>query len=230
MRKKVCSCCLSLIMVTTVFGCGSSNLENVVNDEVAEVYESEKNASNDEVYVVEEIKSEEESDEAEITSEETEEIVDEDVATTQTSGFVMTNALDGNVSKEDFKINLNGNEVQMGIDINTLIPSIGEPDIFSSARSCIDDGEEKQYVYGGYTIYTYPNQNQDIIYLIEFDENAVTDANIGIGSTKEDVEKAYGQEYSTMGDYILYNYGDLSCISFQYTDGVVTYLDMYYKE
>lgn len=160
-----------------------------------------------------------------------EEIVEAETTKEEESKPVLAdNALDGKVTLDDFRIVINGTEVVVGTDINTLLTMLGEPDAYTHAKSCIDEGEEKSYSYGGYVLNTYPAGEKDIIYLIEFGSGAVTDANIGIGSSVNDVERAYGTACENMGQFIVYETAEFADLSFQYENGIVSYIDMYYRE
>ena len=216
-----------LTLTFSVVGCGNSQ-ESIEEDkkETVEVTEEEIATSNivktTETVTEEstEVKEEKESDN------QNEEVEIQKAIVTEAPE---PNDLDGKIGLEDFRIIINNCEVKLGTDINEIKEYIGEPDVYSSARSCIDDGEEKQYVYGGYTIYTYPDGSKDIIYLVEFSTDAVTDANIGIGSKRNDVEMAYGTEYTEMNQYTIYEVNENASISIQYENDTVSYLDMYYR-
>lgn len=223
MKSKVVSSILVLLMVAQICGCGANNNEILSQKDIY--------VENETVVEKNEVEKEEEIIQVtEVAPEITEEIEDEKVATSEKNSTLELNALDGKVTKEDFRVIINNVEVLFGTDINTILPALGEPDSFSSARSCMDDGEEKTYTFGGYTIITYPDGDKDIIDLMEFYDDAVTDANIGVGSTREEVEKAYGTVYEVMGDNIIYEISIEKAITIQYEKDKVVWLDMYYRE
>ena len=75
------------------------------------------------------------------------------------------------------------------------LKALGEPKSYTESASCAFEGKDKTYGYGGYYITTYPNGDKDYIYTAWFEDDSVTTAEgIYIGSTKADVEAAYGAD------------------------------------
>lgn len=138
-----------------------------------------------------------------------------------------TTDADGKVSKEDFAIVVNGIKIELGTDINEVIEQLGEPDDYVQARSCLHEGDDKIYTYGGIVIYTYPQGKKDIVYIVEYTGEEKTPAGIGLGSTMVDLEKAYGNKYVEDAFYTVYELEENATISIQFEKEKVIYIEFY---
>ncbi len=134
---------------------------------------------------------------------------------------------DGAVTVEDLAILVGNVLVQTGVDMNTLLEQLGTPDDFVQARSCLYDGDDKVYTYGGIAVYTYPNGAEDIVYLIEVSGNEKLLSNVGVGSAVAEVTEAYGSDYAEFGMMIAYDLSDTASISFQIDNDTVTFIEIY---
>lgn len=134
---------------------------------------------------------------------------------------------DGKVTKEDFVVIVNDVSIGLGTDINEVIEQLGEPDDYVQARSCLHDGDDKIYTYGGIIIYTYPQGKRDIVYIVEYTGEEKTPSGIGLGSTIEDLKEAYGNEYVDDGFYTTYELDTDATISFQLENQEVIYIEFY---
>ena len=121
-------------------------------------------------------------------------------------------------------------------DFAPLKAALGEPDEEFDAPSCVFQGEDKEFIYGGSSIFTNPLGDLDVWYEVYIlDEGFETVRGIAIGSSREDVIAAYGEGYY-MEDEFTMTYsvsgieGDFEspCIMFGLTDGVVSLIDIYY--
>lgn len=90
---------------------------------------------------------------------------------------------------------VNGVKVEMNADALATVNALGEAKSYTEEASCAFDGLDKTYGYGGYFISTYPDGNKDYIYSAWFvDDSVTTEEGIYIGSTKAEVESAYGAD------------------------------------
>lgn len=131
------------------------------------------------------------------------------------SNSVTKTEADGKVTQDDFAVSLNGVKVALGDDINCLLEQLGKPDSFNQGKSCLNDGYDKIYTYGGITITTYPCDKKDIVNIIEMDGEEATLSGIKKGSTKQEIIAAYGNEYEEDLSYITYTFGDSEEIGFK---------------
>lgn len=135
---------------------------------------------------------------------------------------------DGKVSEEDFAVKINDVKITFGEDINDYLDELGEADSYTEARSCLYDGYDKVYEYGGITLYTYPSGKKDIVYIAEYNGEESTLSGIRIGSTKKEVLAAYGEDYAEDTLYLTYEYGEnAATISFQFENDKVSYIEIY---
>ena len=134
---------------------------------------------------------------------------------------------DGKVTKEDFAVVVNDIRIELGTDINEIVEQLGEPDDYIQARSCLHDGDDKIYTYGGIVIYTYPQGKNDVVYIVEYIGEEKTPSGIGLGSTLTDLEEAYGCDYLEDAFYTTYELGANATISFQFENEEIVYIEFY---
>lgn len=87
----------------------------------------------------------------------------------------------------------NGVKVEFDVPAKAVLDAIGGDPSYEESASCAFEGLDKTYGYGGYFITTYPNGDKDYIYSAWFVDDSITTAEgIYVGSSKADVEAAYG--------------------------------------
>lgn len=134
---------------------------------------------------------------------------------------------DGKVDDTDFAVTLGDVTIKLGEDMNLWLASLGEPDTYFHAKSCLYDGEDKIYEYGDMVLYTFPSGKKDILYIAEYNGDEATLSGIKAGSTKEEVIAAYGQGYTEAMGFITYEYEENASISLKIKDNLVTYIELY---
>ena len=76
-----------------------------------------------------------------------------------------------------------------------IIAKLGEPVKYTESASCAFEGLDKSYYYGSFYLETYPQGDKDFVSGWWFaDDSVTTPEGIYIGSSKADVEKAYGTD------------------------------------
>ncbi len=97
----------------------------------------------------------------------------------------------------------------MNAEFAPLLDYIGEPASYFEAASCAFEGLDKTYTYSDMEIITYPDEDVDYIASVRLlTGNVATPEGIAIGSSKDDVVAAYGEEYESFGDQYSYVDGD----------------------
>ena len=99
------------------------------------------------------------------------------------------------VDEEGYVFEYNGVKVRVNTNANDVIPQLGDDYYYFEADSCAGVGKSKTYTYGNqsFVISTVPVGDFDLITNITlFDDTVTTPEGIYIGSTKDDVIKAYG--------------------------------------
>jgi len=135
-------------------------------------------------------------------------------------------AEEGSVEESDFAVIVKGVTIPLGGDMSNYEASLGEPDDFSSAKSCTEAGDDKVYTYGGTVIYTYVTNGADIISIIEITGSETLVSGLHIGSTKEEAIAAYGSAYTEEGAEWLYEMGNKT-IGLQMANDKVAFIELF---
>ena len=120
------------------------------------------------------------------------EVTSSDTSSTESSASSEESKPSGNKSGA---FTVSGQTLEIGMNLTeNVVTKLGDAIDIQSAPSCHFDGEDTIYVYDNYSLYTYADGDKDVLYLIEISAEGVTTADgIGIGSTYDDVKKAYGE-------------------------------------
>ena len=111
--------------------------------------------------------------------------------------------------------------IAMNADAAPILEELGEWENYVETTSCAFKGLDKTYSYPGFDLYTYPLNGKDNVNSVYFvDDTVSTPEGIHIGSTKEEMEAAYGTDYEE--EFGAYTYTkDKSKLQFLVTDGVI---------
>ncbi|MCR5809137.1 MAG: hypothetical protein K6G56_06200 [Clostridiales bacterium] len=106
----------------------------------------------------------------------------------------------------DMAVVINGVTYPIHSDVKDILAALGDGYEYSETISCTRNGMEKTYEYDGIRIDTLPEMDgSDIIGLIVLTgEGFVTPRNIGVGSTREEVIAAYGDNFFDDGYVLTY--------------------------
>ena len=112
-------------------------------------------------------------------------------------------------------------DTAMNADAAPILEGLGEWENYAETTSCAFKGLDKTYSYPGFDLYTYPLNGKDNVNSVYFvDDTVSTPEGIHIGSTKEEMEAAYGTDYEE--EFGAYTYTkDQSRLQFLVTDGVI---------
>ncbi|MGI6162245.1 MAG: hypothetical protein ACOYJD_09550 [Christensenellales bacterium] len=138
--------------------------------------------------------------------------------------------------EKDMGITVDGTWYPIYQDAAPLLASIGEDYELFAAPSCLFTGEDKEFSYDSCSVFTNPDGDKDIWYIIDLkDATYSTSRNIRVGNTADDLISAYGEKYYWESDYqMVYSIsniqGDLTspCIMFDLEDDVITKIGIYY--
>lgn len=127
--------------------------------------------------------------------------------------------------KESYSFTYNGTKIALHGDMAPVLEALGEPKTYTESTSCAFEGLDKVYGYGSFNIETYPKDGKDYISNVYFkddiDEKVVNEQGIRVGSSQEDVEKAYGTAgYNGTNAYVMHK-GD-GTLTIIVKDGAVT--------
>lgn len=99
----------------------------------------------------------------------------------------------GSFSASDAVIEFNSVKIKPDDDFSRIKASLGKPDEEYSSPSCLYDGDDKTFIYGGVTIYTYPSGDKDKVLETEVASgSAKTPKGLKIGLSVDEVTKLYG--------------------------------------
>lgn len=133
---------------------------------------------------------------------------------------------DARVDESDFAADIQGTLVKLDEEINELMNALGEPDSFVETVRNPRIGSDKTYTYDGIVISTNPQNGKDIVSRIQYHGKEKTLSGIGIGSTRADIEAAYGIDYLIDPDYIIYTYGENAKLCFRMKDEECEYIEL----
>ena len=130
----------------------------------------------------------------------------------------------------DFYFAYNGSTLAPLDDATEIVSVFGDPVVFYSATSCYAEGDDKQYDYNGFSVYTYPDGGKDIVSIIELNDDTVsTPKGAKIGMTLSEVESLYGTDHTSEGLTEVY-YLDNGCsLAFTLENGIVTLIEYLYN-
>lgn len=108
-------------------------------------------------------------------------------------------------ASDDMAITVNGTVLKVHCDMNDVIALIGTTDNYSESISCTRNGYEKTYRYDGLRVDTLPTDDGDIVGLFVISgEGYTTVRGIGVGASRDEVIKAYGDRFFDDGYYTIY--------------------------
>lgn len=96
-------------------------------------------------------------------------------------------------TKDNYVFTYFGTEIMIDVEATDIVADLGTPKNYTEETSCAFEGLDKTYFYGSFYLSTYPMGDKDFVYSVWFaDDSVATAEGIRIGSTKAQVESAYG--------------------------------------
>ena len=97
--------------------------------------------------------------------------------------------------EQNFSFQYKGVTISLHDAAEPIIAKLGEPVKYTESASCAFEGLDKSYYYGSFYLETYPQGDKDFVSGWWFaDDSVTTPEGIYIGSSKAEVEKAYGTD------------------------------------
>lgn len=126
---------------------------------------------------------------------------------------------------DNYVFKYNDVEVIPGEDSTSVIAALGEAKSYDEEDiGCGNNEMSKVYGYSGFQIKTYPDGGKDFIDTVIIKNDTVsTPEGITIGSSRDDVIKVYGEDYTERGDGIIYANGKIT-LNIVIRDGSVSSL------
>ncbi|WP_297378106.1 hypothetical protein [uncultured Helcococcus sp.] len=127
-----------------------------------------------------------------------------------------------NDSTNAYTFEANGVKFTTGDKTQIALDALGKYNETLSAPSCAFEGEDTVYKYDGLEIYSYDKNGEEYISGIFLLEDTSTPEGLKIGSSKEDMIKLYGEDFTeNIGSYT-YNDGKTNFIVVINDDKVVS--------
>jgi hypothetical protein len=138
--------------------------------------------------------------------------------------------------EKDMGVTVGGTWYPILQDAAPLISALGSDYELFAAPSCLFEGEDKEFAYENLSVFTNPDGEKDIWYIIDLKDGTYSTARgIHVGSTKDELIAAYGEKYYMESDYqMVYSIsgvkGDLAspCIIFDLQHNKVSKISIYY--
>ena len=136
------------------------------------------------------------------------------------------NDKNGEQSSVSFYMNYGDVKIELLADANAVIEKLGAASSESEMGACGDQGTVTKYVYDNIELFVLKNGGNATVDQITFKSDLVkTPEGITIGSSKDDVIKAYGEGYAKCTDTeIRYTSGNKN-LKLQLRDGSVVGID-----
>lgn len=105
----------------------------------------------------------------------------------------------------------NGVRIDVDAEASSIVQALGEPVSYFEAASCVFDGQDKMYTYGGFELDTYPTDGKDFVAAVIFrDDSVATPEGIMIGDSMDALRQVYGEPASATGNLIIYEAGNMA--------------------
>ena len=122
----------------------------------------------------------------------------------------------GASSDKEYSVTYNGIDLDVGADAKTLLPKLGNPE-GEVGEACGTDEKDVIYTLVGVEIETHVKGEDEIVRQIKItNDSQKTEKGITIGSSKDDVIKAYGKSYKEGSTGALRYEGEGSAIEFHF--------------
>lgn len=120
---------------------------------------------------------------------------------------LLVTACGGGDSKDDmYALTIDGVTIKGNTKVQQYLDKLGDDYEYSESISCAYDGLDKIYTYDNFSIYTYPQGDQDYVLEVEvLGGSYTTGKGIKIGSSRAEVIKVYGDKYLEDGILLYYN-------------------------
>lgn len=115
--------------------------------------------------------------------------------------------------------------------VDPLITALGSDYSYHESPSCAYIGLDKCYVYKGFSIYTYPDENavDHVLQIVLTDDSLSTPEGLIIGDTAEKVIELYGNDYAESDGSYAYTLGKTTLTIIVKNDKVVS-IQYYYTD
>ena len=121
--------------------------------------------------------------------------------------------------------------IAMDMDMEKVLATLGEPKKYFEAASCAFEGLDKTYTYDHFQVTTYPMEDKDLVNgVLLLDDMIATPEGLSVGSSKDDMIAAYGEDYKEVDGLCVYTkdgshlqilLSDDKVVTIEYASGVL---------
>lgn len=113
--------------------------------------------------------------------------------------------------------------IAVNAEVAPILDTLGQWKDYNESPSCGFTGMSKLYTYSGFEIETYPNNEKDLVYMIQlYDDTVSTPEGIHVGSSASDVKAAYGTPTTESSTALTYKGNGMYLRFLLKTDGSVS--------
>lgn len=132
-------------------------------------------------------------------------------------------------NKFDMAVVIGGKTYPVRVDSKDVLAALGDDYKYAETISCVYEGYDKTFTYDGIVVSTVPVDDADVIEMFSVTGGDYkTTRGVGIGATREEVVKAYGDNFFDDGWYVTYtesgkpeNISEMR-IQFRFVDDILT--------
>jgi hypothetical protein len=135
---------------------------------------------------------------------------------------------------EDLMLVVDGEYYDLQTEVGALLETLGDQYEKKAVSGGFSGGAETEYIYDGIRIRTYPNDDIDVMYSVEFTSDMFDTARgVHVGSTADEVKAAFGTGFYEEGGAMIYTFDgskksdQSSSITFNMKDGAVSSVVLY---
>jgi len=140
-----------------------------------------------------------------------------------------SNASNGTFEDSDMILTYNGQSISVDMNMSDILALIGDPYDYQSNLGCYNEWNDEVYIYND--IQVDANTNDGNIYksriITILNSNVSTSKGIVIGSTVQDMENAYGTQYTDMGNVYVYTASNGNTLLFMTDDNGIIFSIVY---
>lgn len=127
-----------------------------------------------------------------------------------------------------YEFDYNGTAIHMNDKADKIVETLGKPMDYFEAPSCAFQGLDKIYYFSGFNLSTYPGTDGDYISAIDFaDDSVSTKEGITLGTARDIVVEAYGNDYAEDNGSLIYTKGGTK-LTFLMENDLVTSINYEY--
>lgn len=105
---------------------------------------------------------------------------------------------------DDLSLTVHGSAVTVETPVEEILSLLGQDYDYAEAISCVYEGMDKTFDYADATLYTYPDGDADRLMELYCTGDVQTAKGLGLGASRDDIVKLYGQDYKEAGSVLAY--------------------------